>query len=160
ERNWQGPLLTNEGVYTTLQQFRAMEKRATPQDLLNWRFQMALYRAYYDAYQRARLIYETGLEDRAMQHLRAAREVGSLVALRQAEETLDGAVTSRAAPDWGARVFELAEALFQSIRMQLSVERYKAISVGRGASLDTVDVPVNNRLWLKDRFAELRKRDK
>ena len=53
-------------------------------------------------------------------------------------------------------MFELAEALFQSIRMQLSVDRYKAIAVGRGANLDTIDVPLNNRLWLKQRFAEMR----
>src|SRR5262249_45653777 len=26
ERNWQGPLITNEGVYTTLQQFQALER--------------------------------------------------------------------------------------------------------------------------------------
>ena len=31
---------------------------------------------------------------------------------------------------------ELAEALFQSIGMQLSVEKYQAIEVGRGANLD------------------------
>ena len=54
------------------------------------------------------------------------------------------------------RVFELAEALYQSIRMQLSVERYKAISVDRGANLDTIDAPLNNRLWLKHRFSALR----
>ena len=29
ERNWQGPLLTNEGVYTTLEQFQAMERAAS-----------------------------------------------------------------------------------------------------------------------------------
>ena len=42
---------------------------------------------------------------------------------------------------WRARIFELAEALFQSIGMQLSVPRYKAIAVDRGANLDTLDVP-------------------
>jgi hypothetical protein len=156
ERNWQGPLLTNESVDTTLGQFQALQKRATPQDLLNWRFQQVLYRAYYDAYQRKRLVYETGLEDRALERLRAAREAGSLVAMRRAEAVLDRAVTERVATDLRARVFELAEALYQSIRMQLSVGRYKAISVGRGANLDTIDVPLNNRLWLKHRFAEIR----
>ena len=40
--------------------------------------------------------------------------------------------------------------------MQLSVPRYKAISVDRGANLDTVDAPLNNRLWLKQQFADLR----
>jgi hypothetical protein len=53
-------------------------------------------------------------------------------------------------------VFELAEALFQSIHMQLSVERYKAIAVGRGANLDAIDYGLNNRIWLKNRFEEIR----
>src|SRR5262249_20119817 len=58
ERNWQGPLIANAGVETTLQQFAAMEREATPQERLNWRFQQPLYRAYYDAYLRRRLMYE------------------------------------------------------------------------------------------------------
>ncbi len=157
EKNWQGPLLTNEAVYGTLRQFRALEKRATPQDLLNWRFQQALYRAYYDAYERRRLIYETELENRAMDKLRGARQIGALLAMKEADAILDRAATDKVAADWRARVFELAEALFQSIRMQLSVPRYQAIAVGRGATLDTVDVPLNNRLWLQQRFAELRR---
>ena len=49
EKNWQGPLIANETVDTTLQQFQAMERAASPRDKLNWRFQEALYRAYYDA---------------------------------------------------------------------------------------------------------------
>jgi hypothetical protein len=75
--------------------------------------------------------------------------------MTNAEAVLDQA--SRVSEDWRARIFELAEALFQSIRMQLSVSRYKAISVDRGANLDTVDYPLNNRLWLKQRFEEIRK---
>ncbi len=41
--------------------------------------------------------------------------------------------------------------------MQLSVPLYKAIHFGRGATLDTVDVPLNNRNWLKTRFDAIRK---
>jgi hypothetical protein len=157
ERNWRGPLLTNENVYTTWKQFRDLEKAASPQDLLNWRFQQALYRAYYDAYTRSRLLHETHLEDLAMSKLRAGRAVGAITAMDQAESILDSAVTERVCTDWRARVHELAEALFQSIRMQLSVDRYKAIDVGRGANLDTIDVPLNNRLWLKEQFARIRR---
>ena len=157
EKNWQGPLLTNESVYETLSQFRALEKQASPQEKLTWRFQQALYRAYYDAYQRRRLIYETELENQALDRLRLAGRIGSLLAMKEAEAILDRAATEKVAADWRARIFELAEALFQSIRMQLSVERYQAIAVGRGATLDTVDVPLNNRLWLLQRFAELRR---
>src|SRR5262249_14134874 len=78
-------------------------------------------------------------------------------AIKQAEAILERAVTAPVSADRRARVHELAEALHQSIRMQLSVPRYKAIGVGRGANLDTIDVPLNNRLWLEGRFAELRK---
>jgi hypothetical protein len=41
--------------------------------------------------------------------------------------------------------------------MQLSVPLYKAIHFGRGVTLDTVDVPLNNRNWLKTRFDAIRK---
>jgi hypothetical protein len=91
-----------------------------------------------------------------MTDLRGAREVGSIAAMTRAEAVLDRGVTNRVAEDWRGRVFELAEALFQSIRMQLSVPRYKAVSVDRGANLDTIDAPLNNRGWLKQRFAEIR----
>lgn len=158
EKNWEGPLLTNEGVFETLNLFQKMEKDALPQELLNWRFQQGLYRAYYDAYIRYRLIYETKLEQEAMDLLKTAEQIGSLAALEKAEVVLDKAVTEKPARDLRARVFELAEALFQSIRMQLSVSRYKAISVGRGANLDTIDLPLNNRSReLKRRSNEIRK---
>ena len=156
ERNWQGPLLTNKAVFTTLKQFQDMERAASPQVLLNWRFQQGLYRAYYDAYVARRLVYETALEQQAMDELRQAEQLGSLLALDRAEAILDRAVTERQAADLRARVFELAEALYQSIRMQLSVPRYKAISAGRGANLDLIDRPLNDRNWLKERFSELR----
>jgi hypothetical protein len=159
EKNWEGPVLTNAIINTTLQQFQALERAASPQDLLNWRFQQALYRAYFDAYIRSRLLYETRLEDEAMAELRHARRVGSLLALDEAEKILDRAVTRPVSQDLRARVFELGEALFQSIHMQLSVGRYKAIAVDRGANLDTVDKPLNSRAWLRERFGEIRRVD-
>jgi len=150
ERNWHGPLAANTGVDSTLEQFQAMERTAPPPVLRNWRFQQALYRAYYDAYTRKRLLNETMLEDEAMHQLRETRDTAAAAAI------LDRAVAQPVAPEWRARIFELAEALFQSIGMQLSVPRYKAIGVDRGASLDTLDVPLNNRLWLERQFVEAR----
>ena len=164
ERNWQGPLLANESAETTLRQFESMQRSAGPQTLKNWRFQQGLFRAYYDAYTRRRLLYETELENRAMDLLRnaAARNPegkanNTLHALAEAEKILDSAVKQRVATDLRTRIFELAEALYQSIRAQLSVPKYKAIAVDRGAMLDTLDYPLNNRLWLKERFGAIRK---
>jgi hypothetical protein len=156
ERNWQGPLACNAGVYATLGQFQAMEASASPHDLKNWRFQQALYRAYYDAYVRSRLLYESGLQEQAMDHLRQAPERGSLVALTEAERTLDRAVTRPISRGWRTRIYQLAEALFQSAHMQLSVGLYRGQEEVRGANLDGVDYPLNDRPWLVARFAEIR----
>jgi hypothetical protein len=147
ERNWQGALRENAAVTATLDIFRDMERRATPRDLANWRFQQGLYRAYYDAYIRERLNYETMLESQAMDALR----IGDKEA---ANDYLDRAVNDPVFPEYRSRVFELADALFKSIKMQLSVKLYQAIAVDRGANLDTIDVPLNDRLWLKKKIAE------
>ena len=151
EQNWRGPLLANGSVETTL---AAVPRPGTPRHAarcwLNWRFQQALYRAYYDAYVRSRLIYETDLEEQALARLRVARD--DRLAAGDGPGRGDprpGASHEPVAADLRARIFELAEALFQSIRMQLSVPRYKAIHVGRGATLDTIDGPLNNRDWLE-----------
>lgn len=154
EQNWRGLLEENQGVQTTLAQFQELEKNATPQMLQNWRFQEGLYRAYYDATDRTRLLYELGQEKKAMEALSQAKTTGSAAAIKSAEAAL-------AKPDlspWSdtrARVFELAEALFQSTHMQLSVAKYQAIAIGRGANLDLIDSPFNNAAWLRKRFAEI-----
>jgi hypothetical protein len=156
ERNWRGALLTNASASPTLKKFEAMERSASPQLQNNWRFQQALYRAYYDAYTRSRLLYETSLEAKAVANLRNAKKRGSLAAMSEAEAMLERAVTDRVSPRCRARIFELAEALYRSIGMQLSVPLYKAIAVDRGANLDNIDLPLNDRTWLKQQFAAIR----
>ena len=99
ESNWDGPVLTNGGIETTLQQFQDMERDARPRDLLNWQLQQGLYRAYYDAYVRQRLVFETDLEARAIDELRHAGTVGSLAALDRAHAVLDRALRERTVPD-------------------------------------------------------------
>jgi len=159
EKNWQGPLIANYGVHETLKIFREMELAATPQEKHNWRFQLGLYRAYYDAYVRRRLIYETELEEEAMDVLRRATEkkIDTLLALDRAEEILNKAQFDKVGLDLRARVYEMAEALFQSIRMQVSVERYDAKSERRGGNLGLIDTPLNESKKLKKMFADIRK---
>ena len=155
EKNWEGPLRRNEQVEQTWRHFEALERQATPQEKLDWRFQQALYRACYDAYLRRRLIYESELEEQAQVTLRSAASVGSLASMSDAEKTLRRAVTEPVASELRARVFELGEALFQSIRMQLSVSKYQAIALERGANLDAIDVPLNSSEWLKKQFGAI-----
>jgi hypothetical protein len=156
EQNWRGPLAANTGVDDTLRQFQALEQAAAPHDLLNWRFQQALYRAYYDEYVRQRLLLERARESEAMRHLASAHAVGAVRAVDLAAASLAQPSLTPALVALRARIGELAEALFQSIRMQLAVKPYGAIGVGRGATLDTIDMPLNDRAWLSERFGEIR----
>jgi Glycosyl hydrolase family 67 N-terminus len=180
EKNWQGPLLSNGNVDTTLEKFRAMENSASPPILLKWRFQQGLYRAYYDCYTRRRLIYETDLEKQALSKLQEIRGPGlrsiagndgssakrqathktdPLALMSEAEVILDRALADPAWQNLRTQILELGEALFQSIRMQLSVERYGAESISRGANLDTLDTPLTSAPWLKKQFADIRQLD-
>ncbi len=141
EKNWVGPALSNQQVYQTLELFQDMERNAAPQQLLNWRFQQGLYRAYYDAYIKARLDYEITLEKQAIQVLKEADRIGSLNAVNKARAVIEQAQTRKPRPDLRQRVFELAEALFQSIRMQLSVEKYHSQRYG---NLDDIDEQITD----------------
>lgn len=155
EKNWQGALLTNGSVPTTLQSFRAMEDAADPHTLKNWRFLQPLFRAYCDAYTRLRLIHETALEEQALDVLREAEFQGSETAIGEATRILDRAVTAPVGRAWRTRIFQLAEALYQTIHHKLSVPLYHALATGRGAHLDSLDWPLNSRLWLRREFREI-----
>lgn len=155
ERNWRGALLTNESVEATLKHFQFLERK-DPATLKNWRFQQALLRAYYDASVCRRLIAETDLEKRALQSLSAESGGDASERIRAAKQILDEPIRDPAPEKLRTRIMELGAALFQSIGMQLSVEKYRAIAVDRGACLDTLDYPLNNRHWLKEQFAGIR----
>jgi hypothetical protein len=75
--------------------------------------------------------------------------------MAQAQSILAKAFTQPVAQEERTRILQLAEGLFQSIRMQLSMERYQAEGVERGGNLDTVDAPVTNGPWLAKRLHEI-----
>jgi hypothetical protein len=157
ERNWVGAVADNAGIDETLKLFRQMETEAGPREKLNWRFQQALYRAYYDAYIRARLKHETAAMDAALNKLGEAPTVGAHKAIAGALAALDAVGQQPPAPELRARLGELAEALFQSIRAQLSVKKYHAIALGRGANFDSVDIPLTDVLWLRTELTAIAK---
>ena len=148
EENWSGPLLANEGIDITLLQWMELESRASTDMLNNYRFQMGLMRAYYDAYIKRRFIYETELEYRAKDELRLARMKGSLPVLAEVKAILLRAREQPVARDYKARCEQLADALFENIGSQLTVGKHKAISEDRGAFMDAIDAPLNDIQWL------------
>jgi hypothetical protein len=115
-----------------------------PAHLDNWRFEMAWYRATYDAYVQRRVRAETARQVAAIAALKAADAEGA----RRALGTPDDAQTLRLRQ----RLFDLAAALYRTIGLQLSVSHFGASSVERGANLDRVDVSLNDRVWLLSRI--------
>ena len=156
EKNWEGPLATNAQVAATLTHFQTLEKRADLGARRNWRFLSALYRATYDRTVQQRLAYETRLEAEAMAVLARAATLGAEPAMREAETVLDRATKQPVALADRTRVFQLGEALFQTIGLKLSVPLHRATGIARGANLDSIDWPLNNRGWLKAQFAAIR----
>jgi len=155
ERNWEGALSENGTVESTLSHWRTLEAQ-TPELKNNWRWQLCLLRSFYDACVRRRLLYETQLEQEANASLARAREIGIEKAMNDAQRVLDRATTEPAAPELRRRVVELCDALFQTIGLQTSVKKYHASGPERGAVLDYIDYPLNNRWWLEDEFVRVR----
>jgi hypothetical protein len=159
EANWQGPLWENQSVEQVSARFAELEHRADPELRKNWRFQQALYRAYYDNYVRRRLVAETRTEEAAYRAIASAPRKNSLAAIRQAEAILRPSPRTADLEEPAARIRGLADELFVSIRMQLSVPLYDAIAVDRGANLDTLEVPLNDRIWLHDQLDRISRMD-
>jgi hypothetical protein len=156
ERNWRGPLASNGAVEATLRWWRDLDGRS-PELRGNWRWQMCLLRANYDAYVRRRLMQDTKLEQEANAWMGRAAELGPEAAMKNAAEVLNRAVKAPAGAELRERIVELCERLWQSIGLQSSVEKYHASGAERGAVLDFIDNPLNNRWWLEDEFAQIRK---
>ena len=147
ERHWEGPLLTNPQVPLTLRQLQAVESASTAEERGNWRLRAALYRGYYDAVVRRRLVAAVAREERARHWLARAPERGADVALQGARQALvpEGEDAPAA---WRARIHELADGLFAGIGLQLSVARHGASGEERGANLEALDAPLGEGPWL------------
>ncbi|WP_235114556.1 hypothetical protein [Cyclobacterium qasimii] len=112
-------------------------------------------RAYYDAYIQDRLAFEKMLETEAYVILEQANTIGADKAMAQALKHINKADTELVSQDLKEKVFDYGEKLFQSIGAQSSVEMYQARSAERGAVLDFIDYPLNNRWWLEDEFKKI-----
>ncbi|MBA4167423.1 MAG: hypothetical protein H0X41_07775 [Chitinophagaceae bacterium] len=155
EKNWQGPMIANGSVSTTLSAWKQLEKN-NPQLDSNWRWQMNLLRAYYDNYTRSRFIYENNLEQKANEQLLQSSRTGADSAMNAAAGILNTPIADTLMISENKKIVDLCEALFQSISLQTSVKKYEASGLERGAVLDFIDRPLNNKWWLEDEFKRIR----
>jgi hypothetical protein len=154
EQNWVGPLLGNETVGKTLEQWEKLETE-NPQLAGNWRWQQLVMRAYYDAFIQQRQAYERDLENEAYEILATAGTIGAGKAMSGALEVLKKTETEPVAQDLRQKVVDYCENLFKSVGLQTSVPKYQASGYERGAILDFIDYPLNNRWWLEDEFKKV-----
>ena len=152
EANLRGSLLTNEKVEQTLRQWQHLEKQASPELIKNFRFQMCLLRAYYDAYIQRRLIREKALEMHAREVLENATQETVSLAIIQAKMILEKTTEESAGQALKEKCMVLADSLFSSIGAQLTIEKHGAMP-GRGNFIDNIDIPLNNAPWLLDQLA-------
>lgn len=156
ERNIQGSLLTNEHVQSNLMQWQEIEAQATPQMKTNFRFQMGLIRAYFDAYVQKRLVYETYLEQKAKEELSKYEIVGIDKATTNCKSMLAQAWEKPIDQTYKLRCEQLADDLFKSIGAQLTIEKHGAMG-GRGNFLDNIDNPLNDVAWIYSHLSKLDK---
>lgn len=139
ELNWEGDPYENPHIETTLSIWQdLLEQHPSMTD--NWRFVMCLFRAECDALVRRRRIFETELIEKAKYELHKG-------ALEAAKEILSVDFDE----EYKALhkdIFALADKLFHLIGLQLDVENYGTDGWERGATLDTIDLPVTDRPWL------------
>ena len=156
EKNLRGALLTNEKVGQTLLQWQQIESEVSPELIKNFRFQMCLLRAYYDAYIQRRLTHEKALEAQAKDILENATSETSSVAILQARMILEKAVEEPVGQALKEKCMVLADSLFSSIGAQLTIEKHGAMP-GRGNFIDNIDLPLNNAPWLLDQLSAFEK---
>lgn len=150
EQNWRGSLRANTQIEATLKEMRLLDDALGAH--ASWRFKMALYRACYDAYLQERLRTETAEQQAALRVLQDASRLGVPAAIARANQRLNAPLPGSviALRD---RVFALGGELFHDIGLQLSTSLYGAAGWERGANLDRIGIPLNDRIWLQKQLS-------
>lgn len=150
EANWNGDPAENPHIESTLSMLDSLSAEI-PSLSENWRFCQLLFRACCDAYVRRKRLYELSL-------LRQARVYLAQGDADKAEDVLQKACPEDI-PALRARLFALAGKLFDLIGMQLDVAHFGASHWERGATLDTIDLPVTDRAFYLNRLEFMRTLD-
>lgn len=156
ERNWDGAIKYNGAIDATLERWQSInERRQLDKVWEHWRWKMYLTRALLDSYVRDRFIYEEQLENQANKVMRESNEWGAAktmdsvrLILAKSKELFDKDVRRN-------RIFHLSDDLFEVIGFQPSVPLYRARNPERGAYIDFIDRPLNNKWWIEKEFENM-----
>lgn len=147
EKNWEGDPWENPHIETT-HDFFVDVINENPELWDNVRFLMCLFRAKCDLLVKQRRAFENELVKKAKYYLSKNDIDSAEKMLNTPSDTEYNALHDE--------IFRIGNMLFEKAGMQLDVEHYCASGWERGATLDTIDNPVSDRLWLLDRIAYCR----
>ena len=156
ETNWRGPLATNGSVSSTIILWELLASQLGDTSA-NWRFEMHLMRAFYDAYTRQRLLNETRLEQEALAILAKADPDEPTRSFALARAKLKEAESRPILAETRMKIVALCDSLFKSVGLQTSMPRHQASGYERGAVLDYLDYPLNNRWFIEDQLNRIGK---
>ena len=155
ENNWDGPIRENGAIEATLSHWQKLEA-AHPELMDNWRWQMFVLRAYYDAYTRGRLFREQTIEQNANELLAQTDGQSPADAMQAVRDWFEERTSADAASlRLRERIVELFDDLYHSIGLQSDMTKYGGSGPERGCSLEFLDYPLNNRWWLEDEFKKV-----
>lgn len=143
EQNWAGDPAYNTSIDTAYNIFTGLEKEF-PFLSENWRFVLHLFRACCDKLVRDRRLFELGLIDEAEAFIRQGKTEDAIEILKTDFDSEYKTLR--------ARLFTLAQKLFELIGIQLDVEHFGGMAWERGCTLLTIDNPVTDRQWLLNRI--------
>ena len=143
ERNWVGDPFENPGIESTLLLFRQIAQKA-PNAENNWRFCQLYFRACCDALVRRRRVFETAL-------LKKAKVLLQKMRLDEAKNILETPFDT-SYMELRKKIDDLAAKLYEQIGMQLDVKRFGASHWERGATLETLDLPVTDKAFYLNRL--------
>ncbi len=143
EQNWEGDPVENPSIESTLYLWLSLAE-GYPKLLKNWRFVQCLFRAKCDALIRRRRIFELSLIEQARPAL-VAHDMDTALSMLGADYPDD-------CKQLREDISRHADELFKMIGLQLDVEHYHAASWERGATLETIDLPITDRAWLINRL--------
>ena len=143
EKNWEGDPAENPHIENTLFFFEKMAEE-NPELLENVRFLMCLFRAKCDMLVKSRRVKELEL-------IKKAKSAMRYMNLDEAEKILQTPFDDRY-NNLRNDIFSIGKTLFEKAGLQLDVENYCANSWERGATLETIDNPVTDKLYLLGRL--------
>jgi len=151
-----GNFLKNENVPKALAKWREIGEKASPAVRESWRYEMYLMRALFDQYVREHYKAEIEYEKAAYEALASAPRAGAEKAIARAKLAFAQADSDSIQEELREEMEAIAYHMFQTIGQQFSVRApYFTRNPERGALLDKLDMPMNDRPWLENQFDQI-----